>query len=191
MTPFNSSETKQLAAALSKAQGAFQHAKKDSENPHFKSRYADLASCIDAAKPHLSANGLSVVQAFDYDNGVLLMRTTLFHESGEWIAGNYPVIVKDATNPQQLGSATTYARRYCFCAIVGLAADDDDGNAASQAKTLPKSKPTLSDTAWAEKCPAWKSKIVDDGKTVAELFKALEGYALTKDQIEEIQSWGK
>lgn len=120
----------ELAAALSKAQGQFDHAKKDVSNAFFKSKYADLASCIDAAKTSLAANGLAVVQSTDFDNDRLVLITTLMHSSGQWIDSKYP-IKPQKDDPQSMGSATTYARRYAFCAITGIAADDDDGNAAS------------------------------------------------------------
>lgn len=131
-----SESIKELALALSKAQGTFDHAKKDVKNDFFKSKYADLASVIDAAKKPLSDNGLSVSQIIDTDeNGNITLETILMHTSGEWITGKYPVRpVK--TDPQSTGSAITYARRYAFSAITGIAADDDDGNAASQTKQV-------------------------------------------------------
>jgi hypothetical protein len=138
----NRSESiKELATALSKAQGEFEHAKKDTDNPFFKSTYADLASVIDAAKKPLSANGLAVAQITDTDeNGNISLETILMHTSGEWISGKYPIRpVK--TDPQSMGSAITYARRYAFSAMTGIAADDDDGNAASHASTNAKQAP--------------------------------------------------
>lgn len=128
----NQSESiKNLAIALNKAQGQFDHAKKESVNGHFKSKYADLASVIDAAKKPLAENGLAVIQTTDFDEviGTYLV-TTLVHVSGEWISGRYPLNpIKN--DPQAMGSSVTYARRYMFSAITGIAADDDDGNAAS------------------------------------------------------------
>lgn len=120
----------ELSAALSKAQGEFDHAKKDVNNSFFKSKYADLASCIDAARVHLSKHGMAVVQTTDIVNESLILETLLTHSSGQWIKGIYPIepVKRD---PQGFGSAITYARRYCFCAITGIASDDDDGNAAS------------------------------------------------------------
>jgi len=127
-----SESIKELAAALSKAQGLFDHAKKDVSNAFFKSKYADLASVIDAAKKPLSEHGLAVVQVVDVsDDGITYLETTLMHSSGEWINGRYPILpIK--SDPQSFGSALTYARRYAFSAMTGIAADDDDGNAASQ-----------------------------------------------------------
>jgi hypothetical protein len=120
-----------LAVALAKAQGVILGAAKDSENPFFKAKYADLASVWDACRGPLSSNGLSVCQTTDVLNdGKVILLTQLLHTSGEWIVGRYPVCpVKN--DPQSLGSATTYARRYALMAIAGIAPEDDDGNAAS------------------------------------------------------------
>lgn len=133
MKQYQSESIKELAAALAKAQSEIQHAKKAEDNPFFKSKYADLPAVIDAARPFLTKHGLSVSQPTDVDdNGKILLVTQLMHSSGEWIRGYYPINpVKN--DPQAIGSAVTYARRYAFCAITGVAAtgEDDDGNAAS------------------------------------------------------------
>jgi len=132
----NKSESiKELASALSKAQGEFEHAKKDVNNPFYKSKYADLANCIDAAKAPLSMNGLSVVQVLDINDSLgVVLETMLMHTSGEWISGKYPISPLK-NDPQAFGSCIQYARRYAFSAMTGIAADDDDGNAASQPST--------------------------------------------------------
>lgn len=123
-----------LAAALAKAQGAITGAKKDAENPHFRSKYADLASVWEAARPALTAHGLSVIQTFDpSDKDEIIVDTRLLHESGEWIEGRIAVPVTKA-DAQGYGSAATYARRYSLAAMVGVAPEDDDGNAAAGAK---------------------------------------------------------
>ena len=118
-----------LAAALSKAQADITGALKDSSNPFFKSKYADLASCWDACRKQLAANGLSVIQTTQMTEQGLMLVTTLAHSSGEWIAGQMPVLTKD-NSPQGQGSGITYARRYALAAIVGLAQIDDDAEAA-------------------------------------------------------------
>lgn len=120
----------ELATALSKAQGEITGALKDSANPFFKSKYADLASCWDACRGPLSKQGLSVVQGMDVSDGHLYLITRLLHMSGQWISSTTPVTPKDDT-PQGMGSALTYARRYALTAMVGVAQVDDDGNAAS------------------------------------------------------------
>lgn len=118
-----------LAAALSKAQADITGALKDSSNPFFKSKYADLASCWDACRKQLAANGLCVIQTTGMTDAGLVLITTLAHSSGEWIQGHLPVAVKD-NGPQAQGSGITYARRYALAAIVGLAQIDDDAEAA-------------------------------------------------------------
>ena len=124
-----------LAGALAKAQADIKHATKEVDNSFFKSKYADLAACVDAARDHLSKNGLSVVQFADFNDTGQWLITQLMHNSGQWIRSYYPVRpVK--TDPQSLGSALTYARRYAYCAITGVVAsgEDDDGNEASGKK---------------------------------------------------------
>lgn len=119
--------------ALSKAQAQFTHAPKDSTNSHFKSTYADLASVWNAIRKPLTDNGLSVTQGYEVKGGILCLVTMLLHDSGAFIEFNYPIYLPadKMTNPQQLGGAMTYARRYALAAIVGIAQDDDDGNSIS------------------------------------------------------------
>jgi len=119
----------ELALALSKAQAGITGALKDSANPFFKSKYADLASCWDACRKQLTDNGLSVMQTTDIVADTVVVRTTLAHSSGQWISGILPVKSKD-DSPQAQGSGITYARRYALAAMVGLAQIDDDAEAA-------------------------------------------------------------
>jgi hypothetical protein len=129
----NTSETiGKLAEALSKAQGSMQSAVKNSENPHFKNKFADLASLWDSVRAPFAANGLSVMQIpYIGEDGRVRLETKLMHSSGEWISSHYPIKpTKD--DPQGMGSALTYARRYAFSAMTGaIGEDDDDGNSAS------------------------------------------------------------
>jgi len=122
----------ELATALSKAQGEMKSAALDTVNPFFKSKYASLASVMAACRAALAANGLSIIQPTRMDeNGIIILCTTMLHESGEWVGSEYP-IVPDKNTPQALGSAMTYARRYTLSAMIGVVADeDDDGNSAS------------------------------------------------------------
>lgn len=136
-----------LAAALSKAQGAMEGASKANENPFFKSKYADLASVWDACRVPLSTNALAVVQTVDdaEANGRVIVETVLMHASGEWISGRIAMKpTKD--DPQGIGSAITYARRYGLQAIVGIAPEDDDGNAASGNRGKAEDKETTKRT---------------------------------------------
>lgn len=117
-----------LAASLAKAQKSFKPAIKDANNPFFKSKYVDLAGAIDAVRDALADNGLALVQSTDAGDKMVL-HTTLLHSSGEWISGTYPITAVK-TDPQGIGSAVTYARRYSLMALLGIAAEDDDGEAA-------------------------------------------------------------
>lgn len=125
-----------LAEALAKAQSVMGGAAKDKTNPHFGSKYADLASVMDACREPLAQNGLAVVQTTTSNPDGVAVTTKLLHSSGESIESTFwlPVVQK---TPQGYGSALTYARRYSLSALVGVAAEDDDGNAASNAGKPP------------------------------------------------------
>jgi hypothetical protein len=128
-----SSETiTELAKALAKAQGAIKPAEKDSINPHFKNRYADLASMWAACREALSSNGLSVLQLpTDTQPGYCTLETVLLHTSGEHIISTASIRLGQDT-AQGYGSALTYLRRYALAALVGIVADDDDDGNATQ-----------------------------------------------------------
>jgi hypothetical protein len=132
-----STEINELAKALAAAQGEIKNAHLNKVNPHFKSRYADLAAIRDAVIPALSKHGIAVMQTtqqdiFNENVPGFVVLTTLVHSSGQWIESEYPIpLVVD--KPQIMGSAYTYARRYSLAAICGIAAEeDDDANAAQQ-----------------------------------------------------------
>lgn len=120
----------ELATALCKAQAAIGGAKKDSTNPFFKSNYADLQSVWDACREQLGKNGLAVVQTTELNESGVTIVTTLTHSSGEWMRGKLN-LHPTKNDPQGIGSAITYGRRYALAAIVGIYQTDDDGNAAS------------------------------------------------------------
>jgi len=139
----NSSEQiDKLAAALSKAQSVLKGAKADSTNPFFKSSYADLESVWDAIRGPLTDNGLSVTQTTDVTEFGPVLVTTLIHSSGQWISGRYPLISAKPNDPQALGSATSYARRYTLAAIMGVYQSDDDAEKAVSRETKPVDKST-------------------------------------------------
>lgn len=124
-----SEQINELAAALSAAQHELDNAVKDAANPFFKSRYADLASVREALREPFHNHGLAYTQTLDQAEAGVVVETTLLHKSGQWLSGRLTVRpVKD--DPQGIGSAITYARRYSLQAIAGIAADDDDGEAA-------------------------------------------------------------
>jgi len=118
-----------LATALAAAQGEIEDATKAGINPHFKSRYADLAAVRAVIRAPLAKHGLSIIQLPRAQNGVVEVDTMLIHKSGEHISETLRMPVAQM-NAHGIGSAITYARRYGLMSILCLAADDDDGNAA-------------------------------------------------------------
>ena len=127
-----------IAAAFVKAQMQFGKALKTSVNPHFKSKYADLSSCIDAVVGALNANGIGLMQrTYECKDGVMV-ETMFVHESGEVMECGMLHVPAAKQDPQGYGSALTYARRYSLLAATGLAPEDDDGNAGSRRPEAPK-----------------------------------------------------
>lgn len=131
----------EIAAALAVAQALMGHALKDSKNPHFQSRYADLASVREACAP-ISEQGIAMLQ-FPTTDGKKVSVTTLFaHKGGQWIQSTCTAEAR-AADPQSIGSAVTYLRRYGLLSMACVAPADDDGNAASQPppRQEPRSEP--------------------------------------------------
>lgn len=130
---------KSIAAALAAAQSEMGKALKESNNPHFRSKYADLGNVMDACMPALSKNGIALIQPTGEDEGGRYVETVLLHTSGESLRCRVPLIVQK-NDMQGYGSAVTYARRYGLMAMAGIAPEDDDGNAAAKAAP-PKQSP--------------------------------------------------
>lgn len=133
-----SESVSKIAAALLAAQKEIEGVSKNSENPHFKSKFADLTAVIEATIPVLNKHGISVIQlpAAPQREGELALSTLLLHESGESISGvAYVPLAK--SDPQAYGSAMTYARRYSLGSAVGLKFIDDDAEAAVGRGSLP------------------------------------------------------
>ena len=166
-----------LAAALSKAQASITGALKDSANPFFKSKYADLASCWDACRKPLTDNGLAVIQTIEAGEGRAVLVTTLCHASGEWIKSYCPILTKD-DSPQGQGSGITYARRYALAAMVGLAQIDDDAEASQgrhkvSAPQNPELLAKIAATATAEELSKLYNAVPQDVREAhIEVFKA-------------------
>jgi hypothetical protein len=123
---------KQIASALVKAQKAFGPALKTATNPHFKSRYADLAACVEAVIGGLNDNGIALIQRNSLDDAGVTVETVFVHESGEMLECGKLHVPAIKHDPQGYGSALTYARRYSLMAACGIAPEDDDGNAGSK-----------------------------------------------------------
>ena len=123
-----STDTDKIIPAYIKAEHTVGSVKKTASNPHFKSKYANLEAVMDACSDALDKNGLAIWQSITEEGDRMVTR--LYHTSGQWMEGYTPLII--AKNDMQgLGSAYTYARRYGLMAIMGIAPEDDDGNAAS------------------------------------------------------------
>ena len=120
--------------ALIAAQAEMENALKKSENPYFKSHYADLSEVLSVAKPALHHHGLAVLQSPSTVDGRVIITTRICHESGQWIESELS-LTPLKTDPQSIGSAITYGRRYSLSSLLGIAQEDDDGNAAATAPT--------------------------------------------------------
>ena len=121
-----------IAAALAAAQAEMGKALKQANNPHFRSKYADLGAVMDACLPALNKNGIALIQPTVDGDGGRYVKTVLLHASGETLECRVPLIVQK-NDMQGYGSAVTYARRYGLMCMAGIAPEDDDGNAAAKA----------------------------------------------------------
>jgi hypothetical protein len=131
-----SESLKELGGAMCKAQASIKGALKDSSNPFFKSKYADLSSVVEAIRTPLSDNGLSYIQVSHDAKDAACIETVILHSSGEWFSCGPVSVPVSKADAQGFGSAMTYARRYSLSAAFGVAPEDDDGNEA--AKSPPK-----------------------------------------------------
>lgn len=135
---FMSPSIDKLATALAKAQGEIKPAAKDSVNPHFKSKYADLAAIDEASREALAKNGLAVVQLPRATGRTVTMVYALLHTSGQYLGSDLSMTAQQDT-PQAIGGCITYQRRYTKAALVGISQEDDDGNSASSRSHAPVS----------------------------------------------------
>ena len=134
-------EQKNIYAAFVKAQQGFSPALKTSLNPHFKSKYADLAACVEAVIDALNANGIGLVQKSHPDDSGVTIETLFIHTSGESMSGGTLHVPASKHDAQGYGSALSYARRYSLMAACGIAPEDDDGNAATKAPPVKAAAP--------------------------------------------------
>lgn len=174
---------KLLATALVKAQKEFEPARKDAQNPHFRSAYANLSSCVDAVKDALNNNGISLIQALhESDNGVIV-ETIFLHESGEQFSAgklHFPASKQDA---QGYMSALTYARRGALLAACGIAPEDDDGNAA--VKAMPSAKP-VDKPIVKPKVEEKPALVIDEAMPILEFA---EGSLASAQNMSELKQW--
>ena len=133
-----------LAKALPKAQAAMGEVFKNATNPAFKSKYADLASVVDAVLPALNANGIALLQpAAGLRGDVVQVATMLLHESGQWLRCTMSVTLSKR-DAHGIGSAVTYGRRFGLQSMSGVAPTDDDGNEAASQPSNDRASPPIS-----------------------------------------------
>lgn len=178
-----SDQINEISAALAKAQGEITNPAKEAQNPHFRSSYADLSSGINAIRSALSANGIAYIQSTRLDGEVLLVDTRLTHTSGQWLESEFPAC-RFPSKPQEVGSAVTYARRYSLFAIVGIAGEDDDGNAANASETPAQTRriPT------PPKPPAQKCFTEDESHLARDMLISALDMAQTVDDLAKWQA---
>jgi len=185
-----SEQINELVTALAKAQAEMQNAPYNQTNPAFKSKYADLASIRDATIPSLTKHGLSLFQMTKLNGEGMSLVTRLAHSSGQWIESTYPLPIAD--RPHIMGSAITYARRYSWAAICGIAAEaDDDGNEAQEGSRNGKSLPALparKSSAAAKRDGDWPAFIsaLADCQSAREVEKLRREY-----RAEKYPAWNK
>lgn len=173
-----------LLPALIKSQENIKHALKDKANPHFKVMYATLESVIDATKDELLKNKIIVFQQHTKENTLI---TRLIHESGEFLESEISLYMSKQ-DMQQLGSATTYARRYAITSMLNIAQEDDDGNATV---TKPETKPKFVPTPKKELDHAPPEQyIIQSGKLKGKMLKDMALDDVQK-QIDSINAYFK
>ena len=184
--------TPDLFAALSKAQLELENATKNAANPHFRSKYADLAEVLNTVRPALAKHGLCVIQGTRFDGAMVSVTTTLAHAGGGYVTEESHC-VPAKTDAQGIGSATTYLRRYALSAIAGIAQEDDDGQTAAHnaapARAAPKpAKAAYPDDQFGKNFPKWQEMIESGQKTAEEIIHTVETRAvLTEDMKTSIR----
>jgi len=182
---------KNIASALVRAQRGFAPALKTSTNPHFRSKYVDLAGCIEAVVDALNSAGIALIQRTSENSTGVTVETVFVHESGETLECGKLHVPASKQDAQGYGSALTYARRYSLMAACGIAPEDDDGNAASRTPA-PKVSATKTDLV-----PPNRMNIIADvaaaiGERMSanDLIGAVEEYQGITDVEEKMTLWG-
>lgn len=176
----------QLAKALSAAQAEFGTVPQTGYNPFHKSKYSTIEDYVNAAKPILAKHGLSISQAPNLMESQFVLTTILMHESGEHVVSNQPIF-SAKQDAQSMGSAITYARRYAYGAVLGMASGDfdDDGNAAAEKSTEQANPPKTQPPA---KSPAPEPPSKDEQGTPISFVNELKEAALAIDNVDELET---
>lgn len=186
-----------LAAAFVKAQRSFAPALKESLNPHFKSKYVNLAGCVEAVIDALNANGIALMQHLHESEVSVIVETVFLHESGETMTCGKLHIPVNRMDAQGFGASITYARRYSLMAACGIAPEDDDGNLAAR-KPKNRSAPVAAalqsvevnpeDQAYLAELAAELVEDVEVAGKISHAFDRLETAMLDSDQ--KLVLWG-
>lgn len=182
-------EQKEIIKALLAAQKEMGNAVKDSNNPFFKSKYADLNAIREACMPVLNKHGIVVLQPTTFCEGRNYVKTILLHESGESIEGLTEIVYSKANDAQAQGSGITYARRYGLQSLVNVGAEDDDGNGASTQTNKPAIKPEHPKvTEWLSEEQFLKAMQSDKKGIIATLsaYNGLNGKGMSKSYNEQL-----
>lgn len=186
-----------IAPALIKFNSQVSKIAKDATNPFHKNNYATLDQIIDEIRPVLNENKLAIMQNVSGEDGVVTVRTTLIHESGEWLQSTGTTLRLVKNDPQGAGAGITYARRYDLCAFLSLnTGDDDDGNSASGINTKKSNEKVISPKQIGE----IKTKALELARlrkvSVDEIYKALKIRDITEvtnnhanESLEALNKW--
>jgi len=182
---------KNIASALVRAQRGFAPALKTSTNPHFRSKYVDLAGCIEAVVDALNAAGIALIQRTSEDSTGVTVETVFVHESGEMMECGKLHVPASKQDAQGYGSALTYARRYSLMAAAGIAPEDDDGNAASRTPT-PKVSATKTDLVPPHRMNviADVAAAINERMSADDVIGAVAEYSGITDVEEKMTLWG-
>ena len=167
-----------IAVALLAAQSEMGNAKKGSENPYFKSKYADLNAIREVAIPVLNKHGIVVLQPTVHLDGKNFVKTLLLHESGESLESFTEILFAKPNDAQSQGSGITYARRYGLQSFVNIGADDDDGNYASTPTPAPA---PVNDKQWL-------NLLNKDGSPKEAVLSKLNNFFSEGKSIEELEA---
>ena len=179
---------KNIASALVRAQRGFAPALKTSTNPHFRSKYVDLAGCVEAVVDALNAAGIALVQRTSEDSTGVTVETVFVHESGEMLECGKLHVPASKQDPQGYGSALTYARRYSLMAACGIAPEDDDGNAASKVKVSATKTELV--TPHRMNVVADVAAAINERMSASDVIGALDEFQGITDVEEKTALWG-
>lgn len=177
----------ELFAAMAKAHSEIENASKNAANPHFRSKYADLAECLNTARPVLSAHGLTISQMPAFDGSMAHVTTMLAHSGGGYLTSTVSC-VPAKSDAQGIGAAITYLRRYGYAAVAGIAQEDDDGNAAAHdGKPAAVRQPTREETSRAATF-ADAIKDAQDDAALSGIARELSASGLPADLLTKLRT---